>query len=141
MIYNNRNQNFKIATKAIIQNLNGQILIIKKSVEENLEDACENLFDIPGGRLEYGEKLEEALEREVREETNLIITNIQLLHADSVIRPDKTQLIIITYLCCCLEGQCTLSEEHTECFWLTTEEILQSPLYPEWMKDMIRRIK
>lgn len=141
MVHDSKSNIFQVAIKAIVQNSNGQILILKKSVEENLEDASKNLFDIPGGRLEYGENLEEALAREIVEETNLQITNIQLLHAGSVIRPDKTQLITITYLCNCLEEECSLSKEHTHFYWLNANEVLQSRTYPEWIKDLVERIK
>lgn len=141
MVYDSKSKIFQVAIKAIVQNSKGQILILRKSVEENLEDASKNLFDIPGGRLEYGENLEVALVREIVEETNLQITNIQLLHAYSVIRPDKTQLIIITYLCNCLEEECLLSKEHTNCYWLNANEILQSRIYPEWIKDLVKRIR
>lgn len=135
------NKIFQVAVKAIVLDQKGNILILKKSVEENSEDAVNNLYDIPGGRLNYGEGLEIALEREIMEETGLQIADVQILHSDSVIRPDKIQLIIISYKCICLKNECRLSKEHTEFFWLSLEEIIQSPVYPEWIKNIVKKLK
>lgn len=83
------NKIFKIATKAIIENNENKYLILKKTIEENLNDACSNLFDLPGGRVEYGEDLENSLKREIKEETSLIAKKIKLLSVNSVIKKIK----------------------------------------------------
>nr|GEW95255.1 NUDIX hydrolase 1-like [Tanacetum cinerariifolium] len=38
-----------------------------------------NSYNLPGGHLEYGESFEEGITREVKEETGLDITNIEVL--------------------------------------------------------------
>ncbi|MBR0213028.1 MAG: NUDIX domain-containing protein [Alphaproteobacteria bacterium] len=43
---------FKVALKAIIHK-DGKILVLKRSCEE---DVFAELWDIPGGKIEYGEK-------------------------------------------------------------------------------------
>lgn len=134
------NKIFKIATKAIIENNENKYLILKKTIEENLNDACSNLFDLPGGRVEYGEDLENSLKREIKEETSLIAKKIKLLSVNSVIKKDKIQLIVITYLCTCISYECILSEEHNDFIWLNKEEILNSYLYPKWIKDLFLKL-
>jgi len=58
-------QTFGIAVKALIQNTDGKFFILFKS---ETEDVGPQDFDIPGGRVQRGEKLEDAVVREVREE-------------------------------------------------------------------------
>lgn len=131
---------FQIATKAIIVNEDGKILIIKKTIEENTDDASQNLYDIPGGRLEYGEKLEQALQREIKEEVGLEVVINKLLSANSFIRPDQLQLTIITYLCFCKEKDCRLSNEHSDFFWIKFNDLLNSEIYPDWIKEIVRLV-
>jgi ADP-ribose pyrophosphatase YjhB (NUDIX family) len=56
----------------------GAILLIKKS-----RGPYSGRLDLPGGRLEHGETLEKALEREVLEETGLAISEFNLNTAHS----------------------------------------------------------
>ena len=58
---------FKVAFKAIIRKDN-KILAIKRSTKE---EVFEKLWDIPGGRMNFGEMPKEALIREIHEETGL----------------------------------------------------------------------
>jgi 8-oxo-dGTP diphosphatase len=46
-------------------------------------------FALPGGFVEYGEMLEEAIKREVKEETNLELNNLKQFHVYSDPRRDS----------------------------------------------------
>ncbi len=65
---------FAIAVKCLLKNEDDKYLILKKTQEENKKDANSNLYDIPGGRIEYGENVLDALIREIFEETGISIT-------------------------------------------------------------------
>lgn len=54
---------FRVSLKAVIRNDNGHVLVVK----ENGRD----WWDIPGGGLEHGETIKEALARELFEEVSL----------------------------------------------------------------------
>jgi len=58
---------------------NNKILLIKKA-----RGPYANLFDLPGGGIEFGETPEQALIREMAEETGLSVTNYKLSFCDSV---------------------------------------------------------
>ena len=67
----------RIIVSAIIENGKGEILIGKKHPNKGVYlDA----WHIPGGGIEEGERIEEGLKREIKEETNLEITDIQPIH-------------------------------------------------------------
>jgi len=67
----------------------------------------------PGGRIRKGETLEEALYREVKEETGLQVIKSKLVNVYSRIF-DERHDITIAYLCKCKGDKIILNNEHTE---------------------------
>ncbi len=63
------NERFHVGVYGIFIN-QGKILLIKKS-----RGAYKGMFDLPGGGVEFGEKVEETLKREFIEETGIILGN------------------------------------------------------------------
>lgn len=120
---------FGVATKAIIKNQEGKYLVLFKS---EIEDINPNEIDIPGGRLEFGEDVEEGLKREIREEINLIV-NIEKPSRVWSLLKDDLHLVGITFLATYVEGSINLSDEHNSYRWVTKEEILDGD-YPKWIK-------
>ena len=81
---------------------------------------CE-YFDLPGGKMKVNESAEEALCREVLEETSLVIKPVRLLHHWDFINDDYLIMGVI-YLCEVIEGDITLSCEHDYYEWLPLSE-------------------
>ncbi len=122
---------FGVAVKsAIIEN--GRILILKKSSAESIDP---NTFDLPGGRIKFGEVLEDALLREIKEETGLSAKIIAPIDAWSVLKGDL-HLVGITYLCEKIGGAIMLSEEHETAEWI---EIKPVNFLPKWINDTIEK--
>jgi len=67
----------------------------------------------PGGRIRKGETFEEALYREVKEETGLEVIKSKLVNVYSRIF-DKRHDISIAYLCKCKGDKIILNNEHSE---------------------------
>ena len=103
-----------VAVKALIVN-DGKFLIVKRSsgARDN-----EGLWEMPGGRVEFGELPESALHREVFEEVGLNITDSQLLSSWSLMTDESTQLIGLNYVCHFEENDVSLSTEHDDYLWI-----------------------
>jgi 8-oxo-dGTP diphosphatase len=125
---------FAVATKAVIYR-DGKFLILFKS---SIEDVNPNSYDIPGGRLQFGEKLEEGLKREAKEEAGLEVEVVQPTDAWSFLKDEDTILAGITYLTVGKEGEVKLSEEHDSFEWLSYDEVMKdSKRFPDWLVNSI----
>jgi 8-oxo-dGTP diphosphatase len=82
-------------------------------------------WDLPGGKILPGETVEEAIRREVKEETQLTIRIGQVIHVYSNIdQVPKRQTFQIVYLAEYISGKVILNPtEHTSYRWLRYEEI------------------
>ncbi len=106
-----------VALKGIIIN-NGKILIIKRNKSEINGD----IWETPGGKIEFGETLEEALLREIKEEVGLDVMVDKMLYATTFMSNPNRQLVILTYLCRSEGDEIKLSNEHTEYKWVAMDE-------------------
>ncbi len=65
------------------------------------KDSKDDFYKIPGGRIEFGEELEETCIREVKEETNADVELIRPLHTMVIYKNPQTQeemsIILIHY--------------------------------------------
>lgn len=85
----------KIIVHAIIKH-NNKYLVTKRSKNENV---YKEYWDIPGGLANQGETPREALIREVKEEVNLKIKPVKIIHEDSNLDKEKNMIFIrLVYL-------------------------------------------
>jgi nucleoside triphosphatase len=84
-------------------------------------------YVIPGGHIEMGEKMEDALKREILEETGLKIYDIKLISIMESIYSDtfhrKKHFIFIDYICRTDSYKVKLNEEAQEYKWVDLDEI------------------
>ena len=79
-------------------------------------------FELPGGRMIFGETAEETVIRETMEETGLHITPILLVDTWNFVSETR-QVTGIIYLCALTNGDnVNLSDEHDKYEWLTITE-------------------
>ena len=91
------------------------------------------LWGIPGGKTKFGEMSEDALRREIREETNLEIDEIRfVLVQDCIHSPEfyrDAHFVLLNYTCRCVgEPDVRLNEEAQEFRWLTVDDALKLEL-------------
>ncbi len=82
MTFRNMSKNPKIGVAAVIKNAEGSLLAIRRGHEPEM-----GRWALPGGHLEWGETLAEAVQREVREEVGLAIKPGHLLYVAEIRLP------------------------------------------------------
>ena len=111
----------------------GRILIVKRSANEK---NYPNRWILPGGKLTVDDYInlkpnsdglwynviEKALKREIKEETNLEVENVDYLIDMAFIRGDGIATLIIACTCEFKSGNIKLSEELTDYAWVNLEE-------------------
>lgn len=120
-----------VIVKGIIS-YNNKVLIIKRSDYDKISPGK---WEFVGGKIDFGENLEEALIREVMEETQLEIKIEKILYATTSMVNPKKQAVIVVYKCSANEPYVKLSEEHMDYRWVTEEE-LRELLFEDILKDM-----
>ena len=133
-------EKFGIAIKCLLKNEYNKYLILKKTQEEAKNDGSENLYDIPGGRMEYGEDIIDTLVREVFEETGIKLKLNQIekiLNAKSIIRKDGLNLVVITYIANVKNCSVKISSEHSEFYWIDKN----FKDLPKWIIDIISMVE
>ena len=115
----------KVAVHAYIKKDDGKFLVTKRSL---INDFLPNLFDLPGGTVEFGEDPKEALEREIFEETSLKVEVLKPVYLYSEVQKEIRHQIWIIYECRYLGGEIKLNpEEHDEYKWVNFEEVKNLP--------------
>ena len=91
-------------------------------------------YVVPGGHIELGERMEDALKREVKEETNLDIYDIEFLGFQEFIFDDafwrKGHFIFFDYVCRTDSTDVRLNSEAQEYVWVSLEDALELPIEP-----------
>jgi 8-oxo-dGTP diphosphatase len=108
-----------VAVKGIIVN-NKKVLIIQR---HDKDDIGAETWECVGGKLNFGEDLESALKREIKEETGIEVNIHKLLYATTFNTDPSRQVVIITYLSTSESDKVVLSEEHIAYKWATKEEL------------------
>ena len=89
-------------------------------------------WGIPGGKVRYGEAMEAALVREMKEETGLDIRDIRFVIAQDCIetpefyRPEH--FLLLNFTCRADTTDVRLNEELEDFRWLSPEDALKLPL-------------
>lgn len=121
-----------VANKGILVNEKGHILVVRDAGSADHVDS-KGVWDMPGGRMEYGETPLEGLVREVKEEVDIEIDpfGARPIHVSRWgIRGDvlNEPIIGIFYVVFVGDAIVRLSDEHDEYQWIDPRQILSVPL-------------
>jgi len=101
-----------------------------------------DVWDPPGGAIEFGESPEEGAVREVKEETDLTVKSEGVLTISSHMTPQGDHHIWFYYLCKILEGEIKiLDKDHDEYEWFTFDEVEKLPNLALNVKHILTELK
>lgn len=110
-----------ITVDGIILNENDEILLIKRKNEP-----FKDLWALPGGFVEYGEKVEDAVLREIKEETGLNVEIVKLFGVYSDPKRDpRGHTISVVFHCKIKGGILKGSDDAKEAKWIKFKDDLK----------------
>ena len=112
-----------VAVGGIVEDDNGNILLVKTR---------NNGWDFPGGQVEVGENLPDALVREIKEESGIDVTVSKLIgvYSNTAIHKwydgvtDVPTKLMLDFTCEVNGGELSISEETTDSKWVAKDEVL-----------------
>jgi 8-oxo-dGTP diphosphatase len=116
---------FLAVSAAIVRD--GKVLVVRRA-----RAPANGLFTLPGGVVELGETLEDAVAREVREETGMAIEPVALAGFREAIAFDggkrvERHFVILCFASRWRSGEPVLNDELSEARWLDPAELAGLP--------------
>ena len=100
----------------------GKVLLIRRG-----KPPLYGRWVVPGGTVELGESLEQALVREMREETGLEVVPLEVLTVFDRIERDGDRVVyhyvIVDYLCRWLGGEARAASDALEAAWAALDDL------------------
>lgn len=92
------------------------------------QSPAENMWAIPGGSIKLGETLQQAAEREVYEETGLVVRAREpVLAFDSIVRDDSGQVrfhyVIVDLIADYVSGEPKAGDDALDARWVSAQEM------------------
>lgn len=120
--------NHVVSCAALVTNDAGEILLVKSPLRG---------WEYPGGLIEPGETFEQALKREVKEESGV---DIEITGFVGICKNIQKNIVNIDFTAKYMGGSLQTSEESTEVVWVTPEEAVKMitfPLTQKRLKNML----
>ena len=116
-----------------------KVLLVRRGNEPS-----KGMLGIPGGVVELGETAEDAVVREVEEETGILVKPLRVLDIiDSIVRDDEGGIrfhyVLIEFLCEPIGGELRASSDVSDALWAPLESLEELNVMPR-TKTFIERI-
>lgn len=112
------NHNHLVSVAGLVTNEEGKILLVKSPWRG---------WEYPGGLIEPGETFQQALHREIREESGV---EVEITGFVGICKNVEKDIVNIDFTCRYVGGTLTTSEESTEVIWATPEQAMELITFP-----------
>lgn len=119
-----------LVVSALIED-DGKVLMIKRKKNKSFP----GFWGIPTGKVKLGERLEDAISREVKEETNLRIEVLKPYHLTQEFHDDHHH-IIIAFRGKIIGGNLKAGSDVEEARWFSKDELSRLKLQPTAKKQL-----
>lgn len=114
-----------VCVGALVWGPDGRVLIVRTT-------KWRGLWGVPGGKVEYGETLVDAVEREFREEVGLELSDVLYAQTQEAVFSDEfwrpAHLLLVDYFASVPSHEVRPNEEIEEWAWVSLEETDEFPL-------------
>ena len=118
----------KVSVAAMVHDGKGKILLVNSPWRG---------WEYPGGLIEPGETFEEALRREIREESGV---EVEIERFVGICKNLEKDIVNIDFVCRYVSGELTTSDESTEVVWVTPEEAVKRSTGPLTKKRLAKML-
>ena len=109
-----------LAVRAIIANNDGKVLILKRA--NTLHG--DGKWCLPGGNVEYGQSVQEAVKKEIKQEISLTCTDYFFLFFEENLPSGESDLHYVNLIYeCVTEGTLHLNYESSDYAWIGPEDL------------------
>ncbi len=106
--------------RAIITDNKDRVLLLKRSDTKYGSGA----WCLPGGKINFGQSIEQAIISEIQEETSLRCKAIEFLfYQDNLPTKSLDTHYITLYFKCYVEGEVTTNSESSDFLWVKSDEL------------------
>ena len=110
---------YGLTIRSVVKNKKGKILVLRRHPKSKTNP---HKWELPGGKIEKGEFFDEALIREIKEETALDVKVGDFCEAVQDDYPHKRTVQLIMYSKD-ITGEVKISDEHDDWMWASINEI------------------
>jgi 8-oxo-dGTP diphosphatase len=115
----------------------GSLLLVKRG-----RGANEGLWAVPGGKVEYGERLREAAAREILEETGLVVSVGDVAWVGEALGPGTPpawHFALVDFYATVIGGELVVGDDAADAEWVPLGDVLERPVTPT-MVDLMQVI-
>ena len=129
------NRAYGLTVRGIIKNPKGEILVLKR---HPLSKTDPNTWELPGGKVDPGEAFDDAIIREIKEETDL---DAELGDFADAVQNDYSHKRTVQLMMHLedVKGDVRISDEHIDWMWADIEKISELELSSSFKKFLEKR--
>ncbi len=121
-----------VAARGVLRRADGAILLVRRAPGSTFNPGR---WELPGGKMQPGERLDDALAREVLEETGLRVRGAWPFHVTHFVKA-PFWVTSVAFVCAGFDGEVVLSPEHDAHAWMSPAALDAGSIAPSDMEHL-----